>query len=295
MLKLRAYMDISRSRFLILSLLLGYAGAAYGVKVGDFNLVHSLLGTLALLLLHVSVNAVNSSRDYRSGIDIETETTAFSGGPSALIEEKLNYEEGIYLSIVSALLSLPVFAYFYLKYSDPFILLIASIGVGLVYGYTDILSRAGLGEIAAGLGLGSLPFLMMAYLQSGQIPGKGLLYTSLLLAIPTFDLLLVNHLPDMEADRKHGRRTIPILAGRKGALVIYIASILLLNGAIFAGYYAGTTPVALLPSAAISWVGMGCGLLIYSNGYAVDERILGLNVLWTHLFLVILGTGLIFL
>lgn len=288
-------MDISRGRFLILSLLLGYAGAAYGVKVGDFSLINSLLGTLALLLLHISVNAINSSRDYRSGIDRETEKTAFSGGPSALVEEKLSYEDGVYLSIVSALLSAPIFAYFYVKYSDPFILLVASLGILLVYGYTDILSRAGLGEIAAGLGLGSLPFLMIAYLQSGQIPGKSLLYTSLLLGIPTFDLLLINHLPDMKADRKHGRRTIPLLAGRKGALVIYMASILLLNGAIFAGYFAGSTPVALLPSALISWLGLGCGFLIYSNGYSVDERILGLNVLWTHLFLAVLGTGLIFL
>ena len=288
-------MDISRGRFLILSLLLGYAGAAYGVKIGDFSLINSLLGTLALLLLHISVNAINSSRDYRSGIDRETETTAFSGGPSALVEEKLGYEDGVYLSIVSALLSAPIFGYFYVKYSDPFILLVASLGILLVFGYTDILSRAGLGEIAAGLGLGSLPFLMIAYLQSGQIPGKSLLYTSLLLGIPTFDLLLINHLPDMKADRKHGRRTIPLLAGRKGSLVIYTASILLLNGAIFAGYFAGTTPVALLPSAVISWLGLGCGFLIYSNGYSVDERILGLNVVWTHLFLAVLGTGLIFL
>ena len=43
-------------------------------------LVYAVLAFIGLLLAHISVNTLNDYFDYRSGIDLETRRTPFSGG-----------------------------------------------------------------------------------------------------------------------------------------------------------------------------------------------------------------------
>ncbi len=51
---------------------------------GAFFLSWALLALLGLLLAHVSVNVLNDYFDYRSGVDLKTQRTPFSGGSGIL-------------------------------------------------------------------------------------------------------------------------------------------------------------------------------------------------------------------
>ena len=75
----------TRPQFLILTpicVLVGVAAAAYDDF--DLNPVHVILTLVGALLAHISVNVLNDYFDYRSGIDLATKRTPFSGGSGIL-------------------------------------------------------------------------------------------------------------------------------------------------------------------------------------------------------------------
>jgi 1,4-dihydroxy-2-naphthoate octaprenyltransferase len=92
--------------------------------------------------------------------------------------------------------------------------------------YTPVLTRLGWPEWAPGVGLGALPILGVYFVQST-------VYTlpAVIAAIPSgilvHNLLLLNEFPDVEADKKAGRKTLPIVMGRAGAGIVYSAMTLL--------------------------------------------------------------------
>jgi len=93
-------------------------------------------------------------------------------------------------------------------------------GAVCVLAYTDILARLGVGEIAAGFGLGAGPVIGSALVQDGNWNAA-----AVAAAVPaffmTFNLLLLNEFPDETADREGGRRNLVILLGRRPAAWIY--------------------------------------------------------------------------
>jgi 1,4-dihydroxy-2-naphthoate octaprenyltransferase len=154
------------------------------------------------------------------------------------------------------------------------------VGAVLVLGYTDAIARIGLGEIAAGLGLGTLPVAGTALVQDGTV-GPAAVAAAIPAGLMTFNLLLLNEFPDEEADRKGGRRNLVILLGRRRAARIYGIAALATPASIVASVVAGALPAvclaAVLPSLllvpALKWV--------YSDtSKPVPLPALGGNVTW---------------
>jgi 1,4-dihydroxy-2-naphthoate octaprenyltransferase len=124
-------------------------------------------------------------------------------------------------------------------------------GAVAVLAYTDVLARIGVGEIAAGFGLGAGPVIGVALVQGG-----GWSAAAIAASIPaffmTFNLLLLNEFPDDEADRGGGRRNLVILLGRKTAAWIYVVAGLATPAALVVAVVLGVLPalclVAALPS-----------------------------------------------
>ena len=79
-------------QFLILSVVLAFLGTSIAWYAGYFHLGYALLAFVGLLLVQTSVNVLNDYFDYRSGIDLETKRTPFSGGsgilPAAMLEPR---------------------------------------------------------------------------------------------------------------------------------------------------------------------------------------------------------------
>jgi 1,4-dihydroxy-2-naphthoate octaprenyltransferase len=83
-----------------------------------------------------------------------------------------------------------------------------------------LLARHALGELFAGLGLGLLPVLGTAFVLTGSY-SLAALAAGIPSGILTFNLLLINEFPDVEADKKGGRKNLLLVFGVKQAGKIY--------------------------------------------------------------------------
>ena len=102
----------------------------------------------------------------------------------------------------------------------PLFALLMAVGAAAVLFYSEVFARVGVGELAAGLGLGALPVWGAAWVQ-GPPPGPAALWAGVPAFFMTFDLLLLNEFPDEEADRAGGRKNLVLMLGRKGAALVY--------------------------------------------------------------------------
>jgi 1,4-dihydroxy-2-naphthoate octaprenyltransferase len=248
--KFNAYLGVARGPFLLLSVTLVASGAMAAYHSGSFSWIRALLAMVGLVALHASVDAFNEVSDMKSGIDLRTQRTPFSGGSGTLPSGKLGTRAAFVFAIATASAGVLIGIYFLWRIG-PILLPILVLGAICVLAYADILSHTSFGEIAAGLGLGLLPVMGAAIVQ-----GKHLPTAAVAAGIPaffmTFDLLLLNEFPDEMADRTGGRRNLVILLGRRSAALVYSAAALLTPLSIAAAVLMDALPAltlfALLPS-----------------------------------------------
>jgi 1,4-dihydroxy-2-naphthoate octaprenyltransferase len=209
----------TRPQFLILSVVLIFLGTSIAWYDGYFSLLYCLLAFLGLLLVHISVNTLNDYFDYKSGIDLEVKRTPFSGGSGILPARLLTPASVGRFGLICFLLAIPIGIYFILL-RGWLLLPILVVGALCVLLYTTHLARWRVGEFAAGLGLGTLPVLGAYFVQSGTYT-----WEAVIAAIPSgilvHNLLFLNEFPDVEADKKGGRKTFPITMGKKRASLLY--------------------------------------------------------------------------
>jgi 1,4-dihydroxy-2-naphthoate octaprenyltransferase len=209
----------TRPQFLTLSVVLAFLGTAIAWYDGYFNIWHALLAGIGLVLTHASVNILNDYFDFRSGIDLATRRTPFSGGSGILPAGLLTPRQVLWLGIIMLLLAVPIGIYFVVIRGWA-LLPILIIAVFFIVLYSPVILKRPWPEWVAGAGLGALPVLGMYFAQVGA-------YTSVVAVacIPSaflvHNLLLLNELPDTEADTRANRRTLPIAIGKKGAAVFF--------------------------------------------------------------------------
>ena len=82
-----AWLGVARGRFLLLTLSCVALGIALAASApgGELVIGEAVLVLLGALAAHVAVNALNEWGDYRSGLDLQTRRTAFSGGSGTLV------------------------------------------------------------------------------------------------------------------------------------------------------------------------------------------------------------------
>ncbi|MEW6171250.1 MAG: prenyltransferase, partial [Candidatus Omnitrophota bacterium] len=80
----------TRPQFLILSVVLVLYGTAVAFYHNSFSFPVLFLAMAGLLCMHTSCNVLNDYYDYKSGIDLHTAPTPFSGGSGFLPSGKLN-------------------------------------------------------------------------------------------------------------------------------------------------------------------------------------------------------------
>jgi 1,4-dihydroxy-2-naphthoate octaprenyltransferase len=248
--KIAAVAGVSRAPFLLLPVTLVANGAAAAAVDGSVRLVPTALALIGLLALHIAVNALNEASDYRTGIDLATERTPFSGGSGTLPEGEGTPALAWTVGVLGAAIGLAVGIWFLIDIGwvfAPFVL----VGTVAVLAYTDVLLKLGVGEVFAGIGLGLGPVLGTALVQDGQL-GATAIAASLPPFFMTFNLLLLNEFPDEAADRAGGRRHLVILLGRPLAAKVYAGAALAVPISIAVAVVIRATPlpclVAIIPS-----------------------------------------------
>jgi len=243
-LRLRIWFLETRPQFLLLSVVLAFLGTCIAWYDGAFHLGYALLAFLGLLLTHISVNVLNDYFDYRSGVDLETKRTPFSGGSGILPAALLKPGQVLWFGLGSFLLPVPIGIYFVIARGWLLLplLLIAAICVLL---YTPFILKLRWPEWSPGLGLGLLPVLGSYFVQTG-----GYTLHAFIAAVPSgflvHNLLLLNEFPDVEADSKAGRKTLPITMGRKKAGIVYSVVTVGVYSWIIGGVVAGQMPLLSL-------------------------------------------------
>ena len=284
----------ARPNFLVLAPLCVMLGlglvALQPVTLSAHDIVLVMVGAL---LAHAAVNLLNEYEDFRSGLDLITRRTPFSGGSGALPETPsaaplVRLAAMLTLSSVTA-----VGAYFLWLRGWP-MLVIGLSGLGLVIAYTRWITRMPwLCLLAPGLGFGPVMVLGSLVALGGKIDAASFIVSGVALLLVS-ELLLLNQFPDVEADRRIGRRHLPIVLGLQGASTIVVSLLLGAYVLIALGQISGALPAGVW----LAWLTLPAALWIVRRLPEALEapelllRVLGVNVATLLATLALLGIGL---
>jgi 1,4-dihydroxy-2-naphthoate octaprenyltransferase len=248
--RVEAFASVARAPFLLLPPTLVASGAAAAAWDGSFSWSRTVLATVGLVSLHMAVNIFNEWSDMRTGIDLHTERTPFSGGSGTLPAGAMRPRTALAFGLVCAGIGLVIGLWFLIEVGWVLLPIVIA-GAVSVLAYTDVLARIGIGEMAAGFGLGAGPVIGTALVQGGGW-STAAVAASVPAFLMTFNLLLLNEFPDEGADREGGRRNLVILLGRRTAAWIYAAAGLATPLAIVIAVLLRVLPplslIAVLPS-----------------------------------------------
>jgi len=213
-------------------------------ETGVFYGVRFIWALVGLVLAHISVNVLNDYFDYKSKIDLNTERTPFSGG-SGVLPARLLRPEDVYKLGLGALFAAFGIGLYLTIVSGPLLLPLIFAGGAAIYFYTTHFARWRVGELVAGLGLGSLPVLGSYFVQTGYF-SLSVVIGALAPGFLTANLLLLNEFPDLKADRAGGRGHLVIALGRRRASYVYVALLLATYLTILGGIAGRLLPLPTL-------------------------------------------------
>ncbi|MBA5711167.1 1,4-dihydroxy-2-naphthoate polyprenyltransferase [Bacillus velezensis] len=198
--------------------LLGTVLAMFYVKV-DFLLFLAML--FSCLWIQIATNLFNEYYDFKRGLD--TEDSVGIGG--AIVRHGMKPKTILQLALGSYAIALVLGVYICMSSSW----LLAAIGLaGMLIGYLYTggplpIAYTPFGELFSGICMGSVFVLISFFIQTGRINEQSILI-SIPIAILVGAINLSNNIRDIEEDKKGGRKTLAILMGHRGAVMILAAS-----------------------------------------------------------------------
>ena len=289
-----AVVRASRPNFLLLAPLCAGLGLAVAWQQGQPpELLHTFLVFLGAVLAHAAVNLLNEYDDFRSGLDMITERTPFSGGSGALPEVPSAARRVLWAGLGTLALVVTIGLYFLWLRGLP-LLVLGAAGVVLVLTYTRWITRSPiLCLLAPGMGFGPIMVLGTVIALGASIDSTALL-ASLVALLMVSELLLINQIPDAEADRAIGRRHLVITLGpEKAARLVaglLLASYSVIVAGVVSGYLATPSLIALAPLPAAIWISLRLPRVLATPDQL--NRVLGANVAVLLSTLALLVTGL---
>ncbi len=293
---LKVIFRASRPSFLILTpvcVFLSWSFVTYNhIETEAYLLVLTLIGAISA---HVSVNLLNEYSDFKSGLDLKTDKTKFSGGSGALPDNpdaaKVVFTAAITFLILTSLIGL----FFVWKYNWQ-ILPIGLSGLILIITYTKWINRNPfLCLIAPGTGFGFFMIAGSYFVLTGEY-SPTLWLVCLISFFLVNNLLLLNQFPDIAADKEAGRNHVLIAYGIKAGDIFYclfsVMVIVVIMVAIFTGTFPKLSFITLLPMTLAFYALFGA--IKHGDNLGSYEKYLGSNVAATLLTLTLLGASLIY-
>lgn len=284
----------TRPGFLILAPLCALLGILLAVNQQiQLAPLDVLLVMAGALLAHAAVNLINEYEDFHSGLDKITQRTPFSGGSGALPAEPAAAPAVLGAGVAALGGVVVIGGYFLLTRGWP-VLAFGAAGLVLVVAYTRWITRsAWLCLMAPGLGFGFGVTLGGLVALGGRID-PGALVVAVVVGLLVSELLLLNQLPDCEADRQVGRRHLPILIGLHRAARLGNAMLLGSYAVVAVAVLAGELP---MPTLLVGLTLPGALWLARQLPGAIDagaglEPLMGLNVVVLLGTLALLAAGL---
>ena len=258
---LRRRVLATRPAFLTASALPVVVGTAWGARLaGDVAWWPALCALIGVVLLHAAANVLNDVGDELRGTDRANAQRIYpyTGGSRFIQNGVLSMLQMRNLGITLLVLALlPGAALLALRGAAILWLGAAGILLGVAYSLRPLsLASRGLGELAVALAFGLLPGIAAAWLQSGRFD-----VDALWIVLPTTlwvtAILLINEVPDVEADGAAGKRTLPVRFGLAATTVLYralqLGAVLALGVAVFRDLLHPGVLLLPLVLAAVTW------------------------------------------
>jgi len=293
--KLRIILQSMRLPFLLLTPVCVFLGFATAVSSGaEINTAVFLLALTGALSAHISVNTFNEYLDFRSGLDLVTQKTPFSGGSGALPDNPHAANAVLIVAITTLVVTTLIGLYFiYLRGLAIFPL--GLLGIAIILLYTGWINRHPfLCLLAPGLGFGPLMVTGTHFALTGHYSWQAFIVS----LVPLFlvsNLLLLNQYPDIDADKSVGRRHFPIAFGTGISNWIYAGFISLSYLIILLAVATGLLPKLSLISllTIMAAVPTLIGVFKYAENVPKLVPYLGLNVAATLLTPTLLWVSLL--
>lgn len=244
--KLKLLFLETRPKFLLLSVVLAFYGITIALYNGSFHLGHAILAFVGLVLAHISCNTLNDYFDYKSGVDLATNVTPFSGGSGMLKQGLLTPKQVFWLGMTCFILDIPIGIYFTIV-SGWLLLPLLVVAAICILLYSPFILKLDWPEWSPWLGLGFLPILGTYFVQTSAYSWQ-VVVAAIPSGILVHNLLLLNEFPDAQADTKDNRKTLPITLGKQKAAIVYSALAVLVYVWIIGAVIAGIMPVFSLIS-----------------------------------------------
>lgn len=219
--RIATYLAATRPAFLTASLfpVLAALAMVWGVS-GKLDFFLAFLTLLNIVFIHSAANVLNDYFDARNGTDNNNtgRVFPFTGGSRFIQNGVLTLQQvfrfGSALMLAGIVLGLVMV---YLK--GPLILIIGLMGVlmAVFYSAPPCLACKGVGDIVIATCFGVLPVIGTVYIQSGELLTTAL-WLGLIIGCYVAAILWVNSIPDIEADRKSGKMTLPARLGKEKAV-----------------------------------------------------------------------------
>jgi 1,4-dihydroxy-2-naphthoate polyprenyltransferase len=290
-----ALLKTARPAFLLLTpccLSVAVAFAIYeSIEIDPVNLALIFLGALAA---HISVNMLNEYYDYKIGLDLQTQRTAFSGGSGTLPTSPELAESVFFCGLLCLVFTALIGLYFLLAIGWG-LLPVGLSGMLLVYFYSSQITRRPLlCLLAPGMGFGPFMILGAYYILNGHY-SFAVLMTSFIMLFVASNLLLLNQFPDLEPDRAAGRLHLPILVGRKNAALVYVLFLVMAYVLLLLSVYLKLLPIYSLLGMFTLFLGIPAAIFVlrFYDNMARLMPALALNVALTLSLPVLISIGLI--
>ncbi|MDT0582525.1 MULTISPECIES: prenyltransferase [Alteromonadaceae] len=287
-----------RLPFLVLTpacLLVPFALANYHHEPRSYLLM--VLITAGALCAHIAVNMFNEYTDFVSGLDLKTKRTSFSGGSGGLPNEPKAKDTVLILAIINLCICIGIGLYLVTQVG-PELLSIGVVGVLIIISYTKWINRFPfICLIAPGFAFGVL-IINGSYFVLSETFRLDVLFVSLIIFFQTNNLLLLNQIPDIQADKQHGRNHIAIQYGLSKAINAHTTMALLSLVCLFAAVMLAFLPylslLALFPIVLSLVISFQLQKIKTDPEMATLLPLMGKNVLVTISTPVILSLTLIF-
>lgn len=280
----------TRPKFYPASIFPVVTGTAWGAAAsGQMDWLVFALALLATIAVHAGSNVLNDVGDESNGSDAcNTERIYPYTGGSRFIQMRILSPKAM-ATLGSALLLLASFLGLLLFLQrGPMVITFGLMGVALAVLYSlgpVRLSAIGLGESAVAAAFGVLPVTGAAWLQGAPID-FGLIVFSLPVGLWATAILLINEVPDINADRACGKGTLPVRLGLISTARVY--SMLHITAALATFFlsmtdrlpiWAAIVPVALLFLSAQSGAAIRRGIEDRAAMTKAIERTLGIHTI----------------
>ncbi len=215
----------TRPKFFPASALPVITGTAWGAwSAGAIDVYVFVLALFATVCVHAASNVLNDVGDDSGGTDgiNEQRIYPYTGGSRfiqmGILSQSVMRRLGIGLLVTASAIGLALFLE---KGPTIFFFGLAGIALGVLYSLGPVrLSALGIGEAAVAAAFGVLPVVGAAWLQGASIDTALVLF-SLPVSAWVGAILLINEVPDIEADGGTGKNTLPVRLGLQSTAILY--------------------------------------------------------------------------